>query len=101
MAEFVIGAVVETAEPTVEVTVSPNRPLGVGRHPFQLIVVDDSGTISAPDQVAVIVADQDAPTAVISAPEVVPSGRSFTLDGRRSFDVGGGRVVSFRWTLVG
>ena len=101
MAEFVIGAVVETAEPTVEVTVSPNRPLGVGRHTFQLIVVDDSGNISAPDQVVVIVADQDAPTAVISAPEVVPTGRSFTLDGRRSFDVGGGRVVSFRWTLVG
>jgi hypothetical protein len=101
MAEFVIGTDVVTAEPTVEVTVSANRPLGVGRHTFQLIVVDDSGNVSAPDRVVVIVADQDAPTAVISAPEVVPSGRSFTLDGRRSFDTGGGRVVSFRWTLVG
>lgn len=101
MAEFVIGTDVVTTDPTVEVTVSANRPLSVGRHTFQLIVVDDSGNISAPDQVVVIVADQQAPTAVISAPELVPSGRSFTLDGRRSFDVGGGSIASFRWTLVG
>lgn len=101
MAEFTLGTEVVTTDPTVEVTVNPEAPLPVGRQTFQLVVVDDSGNVSAADRVVIIIADQSAPTAVLAAPEVVPSGSSFTLDGRRSFDVGGGRVVEFRWTWVG
>lgn len=101
MAEFVINSDVVTDTPTVEVTVSANRPLGLGRHRFRLIVVDDAGNKSVGDEVIVIVADQEAPTAVVRAPSVVASGRSFELDGSRSFDVGGGKVVSYVWTYLG
>ena len=43
MAEFVINADVVTEEPQVEVTVTRERPLGLGRQRFRLIVVVDSG----------------------------------------------------------
>jgi hypothetical protein len=101
MAEFIINQDVETEAPTVEVTITPNNPLRLGRHRFRLIVTDDSGNRSHPDEVDVIVADQEAPTAVLSAPRIVPHGRSFELDGSRSFDVGGGQVVRFTWTYLG
>ena len=101
MAEFVINADVVTNEPKVEVTVSPNNPIALGRQRFRLIVVDDTGNKSAPDEVIVIVADQEAPTAVLRAPRITPFGRSFDLDGSASFDVGGGRVVQYVWTYLG
>jgi len=101
MAEFVINTDVVTREPTVEVTVSPNRPLALGRHTFRLVVVDDSGNRSVPDEVIVIVADQQNPTAVISGPRVAAFGASFPLDGSRSFDVGGGSVQEYVWTYLG
>lgn len=101
MAEFVINTDVVTETPQVEVTITPNNPLRVGRHTFRLVVTDDSGNVSQPDQVVVIVADQDAPTAVIRAPQVVGAGRSFELDGSASFDAGGGRVVRWTWTYLG
>ena len=101
MAEFVINADVTTAEPNVEVTVSPNNPISLGRQRFRLIVVDDAGNRSAPDEVLVIVADQDNPTAVLRAPRITPFGRSFQLDGTASSDVGGGRVVQYIWTYLG
>jgi hypothetical protein len=47
------------------------------------------------------VADQQNPTAVLGAPRVVGFGASFPLDGSRSFDVGGGRVVEYVWTYLG
>jgi hypothetical protein len=92
MAEFVIGT---------DVTVSPDKPIPIGRQLFRLVVIDDSGNASKADQVEVIVADQSAPTAVLKAPKVVAAGQSFGLDGSASFDVGGGKVVKYVWTYVG
>ena len=101
MAEFVINQDVATEVPTIEVTIGANNPLRLGRHRFRLVVVDDTGNKSVPDDVEVIVADQDAPTAVLRAPRLVPFGRSFDLDGTASFDVGGGRVTRYVWTYLG
>ena len=101
MAEFVINTDVVTPEARVEVTISPNSPMALGRQRFRLIVADESGNRSAPDEVIVIVADQDAPTAVLRAPRVTPFGRSFDLDGSASFDVGGGRIAQYIWTYLG
>jgi hypothetical protein len=100
MAEFVINADVVTEEPRVEVTITPERPMGIGRQRFRLIVVDDSGLRSAPDEIVVIVADQDAPTAVLRGPRLTAFGRSFDLDGSASQDVGG-RIVQYVWTYLG
>jgi hypothetical protein len=101
MAEFVINNDVVTNEPKVEVTVSPDRPLPIGRQRFRLIVVDDAGNKSAPDEVIVIVADQEAPTAVLRGPRITAFGRSFGLDGSASVDQGGGRIVQYVWTYLG
>jgi len=100
MATFTIGAAVETTDPSVEVTLSPDAPLAVGRHTFQLVVVDDSGNSSLPDSVDIIVRDTKAPTAVMTAPSQVELGESFNLDGRKSSDVAPGKVVKYVWTLV-
>ncbi len=100
MATVNIGASVESADPGVEVTISPDAPLAVGRHRFQLIVVDDAGNSSLPDAVDIIVRDSKNPTAVITAPTQVEFGESFGLDGRRSSDVAPGRVVKYIWTLI-
>jgi len=51
--------------------------------------------------VEVIVADQDNPTAILSAPTLVGFGKSFQLDGSKSFDVGGGKVTQYMWTYLG
>jgi hypothetical protein len=101
MAEFVIGKDISTDTPTIEVTINKDAPLPIGRQRFRLLVVDDSGNVSKGDELVVIVADQDAPTAVLGAPSVVASGASFNLDGSKSFDVGGGKVVKYVWTYVG
>ena len=101
MAVFVVNADIKTETPTIEVTLSPDKPLPLGRHRFRLIVVDDSGNKSAPDDVEVIVAGQGAPTAVLGVPRIVPFGTSFNLDGTKSFDVGGGKIAQFVWTYVG
>ena len=101
MADFAVNVDVTTAEPTVEVTVSAAQPLAIGRQRFRLIVVDDAGNRSAADEVTVIVADQDAPTAVLRAPSLVGVGRSFDLNGSASFDTGGGRIVEYVWTYLG
>jgi hypothetical protein len=100
MAEFVINTDVVTAEPTVEVTVTRERPIAIGRQRFRLIVVDDAGLRSAPDEITVIVADQDAPTAVLRGPRITAFGRSFNLDGSASQDIGG-RIVQYVWTYLG
>jgi hypothetical protein len=100
MATFVIGAVIETNVPTIEVTVDPNNPLPVGKHSFQLTVTDDAGNSSAPDTVVVIVRDSINPTAVVSAPSQVEFGATFQLDGRRSSDVAPGKVVKYVWTML-
>ena len=84
MAEFQPGVSIETTEPTIEVTVSPDRPLPPGQHRFRLVVV----------------LDDRAPTAVLNAPAQVLIGRSFTLDGSRSSDPGGARLARFVWTRL-
>ena len=94
MADFVVNQDVTTDQPVVEVSVSAAKPLPLGRQRFRLVVVDDSGNRSAPDEVEVIVADQSAPTAVLNAPKVVNFGQRFNLDGSKSFDVGGGKLGS-------
>src|ERR1700759_3634342 len=100
MSDFVIGTPVETADPGVEVTVSANNPLPAGKHVFSLVVVDDSGNQSAPDEVTIVVRDDVAPTAVIKAPAQVSLGQSFKLDGSGSSDVAPGKVVKYIWTLT-
>jgi hypothetical protein len=101
MAEFILNQDVETDIPTVEVTFTDNNPLRNGRHRFRLVVVDDSGNRSAPDEVVVIVADQERPTAVLDAPTTVAFGSSIELSGRRSFDAGGGQITEWIWTYLG
>ena len=101
MAEFVVNADVVTEVPRVEVTVTRERPLALGRQRFRLIVVDSSGLRSQPDEIVVIIADQDAPTAVLRGPRITGFGRSFDLDGSGSVDTGGGRIVQYVWTYLG
>ena len=99
MATFKPGVPVVTAEPTIEVTVTPDAPLPVGRHRFQLVVVDDSGNESAPSVAEVIVRDAQKPTAVLDAPRDVNSGSNFQLSGARSSDIGG-KIVKYVWTRL-
>jgi hypothetical protein len=101
MAQFLPGQEVKTETNTVEVTVDRTAPMPIGRQIFRLVVVDDAGNVSRADEVVVIVADQDAPTAVLRAPRVTPFGRSFELDGSASLDVGGGRIATYLWTYMG
>ena len=100
MAEFVPGAPITTTSPTVEVTVTPQSPLPPGQHRFQLVVVDNDGNVSDPTFAEVVIKGTDRPTAVIDAPQTVPSGKSFNLSGARSSDVAPGRIVEYRWTLM-
>jgi hypothetical protein len=99
MAQFVTNQTIESSEPEIEVTVNRQAPLAVGRHRFQLVVVDDSGNVSEPDVIEVIVKDLTKPTAVLQAPREVDFGQSFQLSGKQSFDIGG-KIVKYRWTLL-
>lgn len=101
MAEFIINKEIETEKPTVEVTLTPENALPPGNHRFSLVVVDDSGNKSTADVVTVFVADTGAPNARLNAPTTVDSGKSFELDGSKSFDAGGGRIVRYLWTYLG
>lgn len=87
----------------------PNDKLKLGGHTFQLVVADDSGNVSAPTTVLLIVIDTQAPTAVLTLNDEqgrplegnrIAFGSGFILNGKRSIDVGGGNIVSFTWTLV-
>ena len=101
MATFEKGKAVETADPTVEVTVTAQKPLPVGKHTFQLVVVDDANNTSAPATVDVIVRDTIRPTAVIGVSDKTPEfGKSFTLIGKDSSDVPPGKVVKYIWTWM-
>jgi hypothetical protein len=100
MAVFAPGKTISTPDAEVEVTVSADSPLPVGRHTFQLVVEDDSGNMSQPAVVDVIVRDTKAPTAVLDVPPRTEFGESFTLSGRRSSDVPPGKVVRYHWTLL-
>ena len=80
MAEFFPNQPVTMDTPVVEVTFGDRASaLPPGTHTFSLVVVDDLGISS--DAVAVQVTVQAKPQANLKAPERVPFGRSFTLDG--------------------
>jgi hypothetical protein len=98
MPEMQVGQMITTDTPTLEVT-SGITPLTVGKHVFQLVVVDDSQNVSDPAKVEVVVIDNKAPTAIVSAPSSVPYGTAITLDGRASTDIGG-RILEYRWTRI-
>ena len=101
-AQLQVNQPVEGTAPdaTLTIAVDAGRPLAVGSYTFQLEVVDDSGNRSQPAHVRLVVLDNQAPSAVISAPRSVPFNTAFTLSGAESQDVGGGRIARYIWTLV-
>lgn len=100
MPVFTPNQPINTDVPTVEVTIDATNTLPVGVHTFQLVVTDDSGNVSQPAQVEIVVRDTQAPTAVIDGPREVGFGSPFELSGVRSSDPAPGRIVRFTWTLV-
>jgi hypothetical protein len=93
------GVPLDTGEPVILVEIDPAQPLTVGKHRFQLKVVDDSGNESDPTELVVLVIDTTRPNAVIDGPGKVEFMKSFELSGKRSFDVGG-TIAKFVWTLM-
>lgn len=98
---------IKTEDATLTIQM-PKEKLKVGSHAFQLQVADDSGNVSAPAKVMVIVVDTQAPTAVLIARDErgrvlednrIPFGSAFILDGSKSVDIGGS-IVSYTWTMV-
>ncbi len=98
---------IKTTDATLTITM-PNEKLKVGSHTFRLKVEDDSGNVSAPAKVLLIVLDSQAPTAVLTVSDdqgrplddnSIPFGRGFILNGKNSVDIGG-RIVSFTWEMV-
>jgi hypothetical protein len=85
---------------TLNVEVDAAKPLMVGPYTFRLQVTDDSGNVSAPFEWKLLVIDEDKPVAVITGPTVVPFGKAFTLSGEKSFDLPGGKLAKFKWTLI-
>jgi hypothetical protein len=100
MTVFKIGQDVDMKTPTVEVTVDAATPLSVGAHVFRLVVVDDAGNKSLPQEATIVVRDDERPTAVISPMREVPFGKSFTLDGSKSTDHPPGKLAQWIWTMV-
>lgn len=97
---------IKTTDPTLTITM-PNEKLKVGSHTFQLLVEDDSGNVSTPAQVKLIVIDTQAPTAVLTLSDAegrplenntISFGQGFILNGKRSVDIGG-RIVNYTWSL--
>lgn len=101
MPEFKIGERIETDVNRIEVTVTPNAPLAIGVHRFQLVVIDDDGNESEPAFASVLVKALNKPTAFVEAiPAEVEFSKSFTLSGIRSSDIPPGKVVKFIWTRL-
>lgn len=106
--EEIMAGPIKTDDATLTVQM-PGEKLKIGGHTFQLLVADDSGNVSAPATVMVIVVDTQAPTAVLVARDEqgrllegnrIPFGNGLMLDARKSLDVGGGNIVSYTWSLV-
>lgn len=98
-----VNAPIEAAAPdsSLVIVMDATNPMKVGGYTFQLEVLDDSGNRSKPFQVRLVIADTQAPTAVIGGPKSVPFGTDFILSGADSSDVGGGVVARYVWTLIG
>jgi hypothetical protein len=90
----------ETDQAVITVEIDPAKPLPRGRQIYELVVVDDSGNVSAPDRIIVIVADRERPTAVLQGPSIADIGKAFDLNGTKSFDIGGSIKV-YRFTYLG
>ena len=110
MVKFVANTPVVQPDPQVKVDVSATAPLPLGANRFQLVVVDDAGNVSEPAFIDIIVRDKEKPTAVLQLvdanarainPAEVAFGQSFILSAAKSSDVAPGKVVEFRFTLVG
>ena len=92
-----------TAFPSPVVTLDPAftfTPDKLGRYTVHLVVTDDSGNESAPASAVVVVADTEAPTAVIDSPAQGVAGQPLALSGARSTDAGGGRIVRYTWAAI-
>jgi len=100
MAKFTVGQDIATPDATITVDATLDAPLPKGQHTFQLTVEDDDGLVSDPVTVDIVVRDDRKPTAVLLAPQTVPFGQSFKIDGSRSSDLPPGKIVKFVWTLL-
>lgn len=103
MADFsTVGAAHETVDPKIEVTVDPQKPLPRGKMVFRLVVVDDHGNESVPDEVEVYIVDRQAPTAILRVlpAQEIDVGTSFALDASLSSDPAGGKIARYLWTRV-
>lgn len=106
--ELITGPVT-TNDAVLQVKMTNDAKLAVGGHSFELQTEDDSGNVSQPTRVLVIVVDTQAPTAVLQVRDeqgvplpnnTVQFGKGLILDGKKSFDVGGGKIVKYTWSLV-
>lgn len=100
--DLVVNQEISAAAPDAQLTIQidPAAPLRTGTYQFQLVVTDDSGNNSQPATVNVVIIDDQAPTAILDAPERVGFGKEFALSGKRSIDAGGGSITKFVWTLI-
>ena len=108
ISELIAGPV-STTDSNLVVQMANDAKLPVGGHHFELKVEDDSGNVSQPARIMVIVIDDQAPAAVLSLRgedgrpvqgNQIPYGQGFILDGKRSVDLGGGKIVKYIWSLV-
>ena len=99
--DLIVNQQITSAAPDSLLTISVDsaNPLRPGSYQFQLVVTDDSGNNSNPATVSLVIADDQAPTAVIDAPERVGFAKEFSLSGKRSIDIGG-KLTKFEWTLI-
>ncbi len=74
-AQLKVNEPIEAAAPdaTLIIVVDGTAPLKVGTYMFQLEVMDNAGNRSKPVQARLVIADVQAPTAVIGAPARCPS----------------------------
>lgn len=95
-----VNTPIEAAAPDATLVITMDRPMPIGAYTFQLEVLDDSNNRSAPVQVRITIVDNQAPSAVISAPRTVAFNTEFTLSGAESRDIGGGTIARYIWTLL-
>ncbi len=106
--EFQNKQKISTRDGELIVKVTPEKPLSIGPHVFELTVVDEAGNSSNAVRVRVIVKDTKAPTAVLNVtdaegrplPEnVLPFGAGFILNAKGSLDIGSG-IAGYIWRIV-
>ena len=98
---------VTTNDAALTVKMGTNK-LALGAHRLQLTVVDDSGN-SGSTVISIVVYETGAPIAVLTIKNAqgveITDGRlllgaDFILDGAKSADTGGGKIVKYIWQLV-